>query len=509
MKSPAQAQNAIKSLLKKPDFLFIKKLAKAFPDCEIYLVGGAVRDHHLGRTDIKDYDFVVRNVPAPKLQKELKKMGWVDLVGKNFGVLKFKPTNSKEILEPFDIALPRTEKAWGKGGYKDVDVQSDYKLPLNEDLSRRDFTINAIALKVHPKFELIDEYNGLKDLKAKLIRTVGKPAERFQEDYSRLLRAVRFACQLDFKIEKETWNQVTKLMKNLGDLRQGGTERVVPFETIAKEMLKAFYNDPVKALDLYDESGAVKQLMPELLKMKGCPQPQNYHSEGDVWVHARLALKNLSSPGYKKLFGNDHPSSQIIMTTLFHDIAKPYTIKTPEKDGTDRIRFNEHDSIGGQMAKSICDRLKLSSPAGLGVDSDKMNWLISHHLLLVHANIDDIKNTTLEKYFFNANNPGQDLLKLFFVDGSATIPEKHGKPMLQDLFKLLKKLKELGKIVQRRAKPVEPILNGTQIMKEFKLKPGKIIGELLEALREQQLSKKVTTKSEAVNFLKKYLKSKK
>ncbi|HBX16465.1 MAG TPA: hypothetical protein DEF57_04215, partial [Candidatus Magasanikbacteria bacterium] len=289
MKDLNLLQNQLRRALKQAAGLgFANRLLKKFPEAKIYLVGGIVRDWILKRVS-QDYDFVVSGVPTKKLEAFLKTQGQVNLVGRRFGVFKFTPKKSTLTL---DIALPRTEHAWGTGGYKDVETQSDWRLPIEEDLKRRDFTINAMALEMSEK-KLIDPFDGQTDLKKKLIKTVGKPRERFKEDYSRMLRALRFAAQLNFTIEKNTWLALIKMMKKISN-------GIVPAEVIAKEFIKSLMSDPVKTLDLWGASGALKYLMPELLKMRNCPQPKEFHAEGDVWTHTRIALKNLTTPAYKK-----------------------------------------------------------------------------------------------------------------------------------------------------------------------------------------------------------------
>jgi len=520
MKNKITQEKVLNRLCQKfenKDFRFLKDLEEEFPKAEIYLVGGAVRDLLLGRK-CKDYDFIIREVEANDLQRFLEKRGKVNLVGKTFGVFKFVPFGG-DIHNPFDIALPRTEHSLGTGGYRDFDVQSSPTLSIKEDLSRRDFTINAMAFDIKNN-KLIDPFNGLKDLKEKKIRAVRNPEERFKEDYSRMLRAIRLACQLNLEIEKNTWKAIKQNITHLNDVirrvemvsegpvaeQKISETRAVPYEVIAKEFLKSFYYNPVKAFDLYDKSGAFKEIMPEILKMKNCPQPENWHSEGDVWVHTRLALEKLNSPEFKKQFGDKKPSLQLILAVLFHDLGKPYTIKIPEKDGVDRIRFNEHDVIGAKIAKEICQRLKLSSPENYGIDPDKIAWLIQHHMLLVQGDVSKMRPSTIEKYFFNKNNPGEDLLKLSFVDISATIP-KEKKDKFKEFKEMLKRIKEFKKLSKSKKELPEPILNGYEIMKEFNLGPGPLIGKLKTSLREKQLSGEIKNKEEAINFLKELLKN--
>ncbi|MDD3101687.1 MAG: HD domain-containing protein [Patescibacteria group bacterium] len=493
-------------LNKDKNFDFLKKLQKKFPKAEIYLVGGAVRDLFLKKTT-KDYDFVVCKVKVSDLEKFLANLGQVEFVGKSFGVFKFTPKGGDK-HNPFDIALPRRDFSFNTGGYRDVKVLTNPDLPIEEDLSRRDFTINALALSIVEGMasNIIDPFNGLKDLKNKIIKTVGKPEDRFKEDYSRMLRAIRFNCQLDndWQIEKMTWQVIKSKIKLIA--------KTVPYEIIAREFLKSFYFNPVKALDLFDQSGFFEAIMPEILKMKKCPQPKNFHSEGDVWVHTRLALEKLFSPQFKKQFNSERPNTELIIATLFHDLGKPPTIQTPEKNHTDRIRFNEHDVVGAEKTKKICERLKFSSPGfapegdsqprreNFGVDPEKIAWLIKNHMLLVHGNALKMRPQTIEKYFFNQNLPGENLLKLSFADISATILEK-GHSDFGDFKNMLKRIKELKKLSANKKELPQPILNGNEIMKEFKIKPGPRIGELLEILREKQLEGKIKDKKSAIKFL--------
>src|SRR3989338_2922097 len=166
---------------KQPELQFVPKILTKFPSATVYLVGGMVRDIALGR-DSKDFDLVVTGVLARHLEAELAKMGTVDLVGKSFGVFKFVPKGG-DPHDPLDIALPRREHAFGTGGYRDVNVQSDHRLPIADDLSRRDFTINAMALQLLTgNFELdhrlVDPFGGMAALAAQKNRDAGQPDER-------------------------------------------------------------------------------------------------------------------------------------------------------------------------------------------------------------------------------------------------------------------------------------------------------------------------------------------
>lgn len=467
--------------------------AKKFPKGQIYLVGGMVRDLLLGR-ETKDIDLVVAGVPAKPLQAFLKTKGSVNLVGKTFGVFKFVPKGRTQ--PAIDIALPRTEHAFGTGGYRDVAVKTNWKLPLTEDLSRRDFTVNALAFNLASS-TLIDPFNGLHDLKAKTIRAVGAPRTRFQEDYSRMLRALRFACQLDFHVEPKTWSALKTLMPRINSLRK--KERVVPYEIIAKELLKAFASDPLQALDLFDRSNAIKALIPELLKMKKCPQPKNHHSEGDVWQHTALALEVLTGSGFKKEFG-EKPNAEVVFATLFHDIAKPLTITYPKTRG-DRIRFHGHDEQGALLTKKISERLKLSSYKDriIDVDAERLALLVRNHLLLMSGDPRNMRATTIERHYLRNDLLGKELLMVQFADGSATI-DAAGRTGLGPYRLMKKRIAGLMNAKTRTLPP--PLLNGNEIMRERKIAPGPEVGKIIEALREAQLTGKVKTKATALQFVK-------
>ncbi|OGL90793.1 hypothetical protein A3H10_00640 [Candidatus Uhrbacteria bacterium RIFCSPLOWO2_12_FULL_46_10] len=474
---------------------FARALIKKYPQGRLYLVGGFVRDLLLGRP-CKDIDFVVTGVPRAPLVAHLKKYGRVNFVGRTFGVFKFVP-NGQHGNDAIDIALPRLDLPKGRtGAYRDVKVISRASLPIEDDLRRRDFTINALAWNIFDR-RLIDLGFGLKDLGARKLRTVGKPEDRFREDFSRMLRGLRFAAELDFSIELKTRRALKVLVQHLNDIRDG--VYVVPREVLAKELLRAFYADPVKALELYDKSGALRVLVPEMTAMKTCPQPKPYHMEGTVWRHTELALAVLASRRFCTLFP-ERPDAELIIAILWHDLGKPYTLKTPKEHGVDRIRFDGHDAVGGEMAKKIAERLKLASPpveSYYHVNPEHLEWLIGRHLLLLHDRAREMKLTTIEKYFVR-HHLAQKLQQLILVDSLATIP-KSGRPVVKHLTTLWKILDRLG---DRRHRLPNPLLNGDNIMSILNIPSGPMVGLLLRRLREQQLLGLVKNKKQAAKFVK-------
>lgn len=482
---------------------------------EIFLVGGAIRDALLGKQfeDIKDYDFVVRGIGLNRLGEILKSLGRVDLVGKSFGVYKFVP-NNKKMKVPFDIALPRKEISLATGGYRDFKIDYDERLKIKDDLARRDFTINAMAFELKSK-KLIDEFGGIKDLGDKKIRTVGNAYERFEEDYSRMLRGVRFACQLNWNFEDSTKHALKDLVSHIND--RAGEDRVVPYEVVASEMLKAFVLNPVRAFDLYGAMGMFRELTPELLKMEGCPQPKNWHSEGDVQQHTRLCLKALQGEAFRERFSTpiifnvpnfklqtttskDLINAELVMAALWHDAGKPYTIQTPEKDGVDRIRFSKHDDVSAKMAKDNFEKLKLSAAPEFNFDTDRAVWLIAKHHLFDTKTIKEMKNSTIEKYFFSDKYNGEDLLKLGFVDMISSL-RTDGEPDLTNFDLIVKRINELKKLGKGKRLP-QALLNGDEVMEILKIESGTRVGEILDKLRERQLSGGVKNKEEAIKFVK-------
>lgn len=481
-------------------FPFLAALEARFPEGEIYLVGGAVRDLLLGR-ETKDFDFLIRRVSAEKLRDFLKEHGKVNWVGKNFGVYKFMP-NGIVLEEQIDIALPRTERSFLKGGgRRDFEVQSDAALAVEEDLRRRDFTVNAIAADLK-KRALVDPFGGVDDLRAGWLRAVGDPAQRFAEDTSRLLRGLRFACQFQFQFEEKTWTALRAAIGALNAKREDGSD-VVPREIIAKEFIKAIVSDPVRAFDLWEESGAFAELIPELLRMKGCPQPEIYHTEGDVWTHTRLALSVLASPSFQAEFQEPY-DAETVLAVLFHDIGKPTTIQTPERDGVDRIRFNGHDLVGARLAREIAARLKLSTytkGSRYHVNEESLAWLIEKHLILVQGEVDQMRAATIEKHFLNPQRPGLKLLQLIFCDGSATVLPS-GNPQLVSYRRLRERIGAMEALAASRARVPPPLLSGEEVMEMLGIPPGPEVGKYLSLLREEQLSGRLADREAAKAFLK-------
>lgn len=482
------------ALKREPRLAWLAEVRAALPDAEWFLVGGAVRDLLLGRP-LKDFDFVVRLVEVEELSAVLERMGRVDLVGRTFGVLKFRPSDSED---QFDIAWPRTERAGGSGAYRDFSVQSDPELSIERDLARRDFTVNAMAWDFQQE-AIIDKFTGRVDLEAKKIRAVGEPAKRFAEDYSRLLRAVRFACQLEFEIEAETWAALQHLVPHLDDTcldGDGGKTRVVPYETIARELLKALAADASRAVDLLEHSGALFRLIPELKATVGCAQSSDHHAEGDVWTHTKLALTQLSSPEFAQLFPGAAPDVTVAVAILLHDIAKP---RVAARDG-EKWTFYGHEVMGEALARSVANRLKLASAPEFDVTPERLGWLVRQHMFPHLVRVDEVRKTTLERYFLADREAGRQLLQLAGADALASHCGDSG-PDLSNIRELQAAVAEMERQAGEGESVPPRLLGGEEIMAITDLQAGPEVGRLLDELREEQLQGRVTTVEEAREFI--------
>jgi len=477
----------------------LKALRERLPEAEWFLVGGAVRDIILGRmTERQDFDLVVRGVDLDAVALVLGTMGKVDYVGRDFGVLKFLPETASKGAPAVDIAWPRTESAGGSGKYCDFRIQSDPDLPMIDDLSRRDFTVNAMAWDF-ARQELLDPFDGMGDLEARLIRAVREPNERFGEDLSRMLRAIRFACELGFVIEPNTWDALERHAKQIAGTRRlddGTEERLVPYETVAREFAKALRADAVKAVDLLERSGLLFRLVPEFERMSRTPQSPEWHSEGDVWAHSRLALVKATGTEFGSFFPGDRLAVETMFAILLHDVGKPEMMT--EKDG--KVSFYGHDSQGAKMARSIADRLRLSSVPGIRIRPERIEWLVRNHLFPIFVDLEHVRKTTLCRYFLEDKEAGRALLHVAFADLSASEPEA-GEADPSRLRKLMEEIETLER-ESEKAKERACDLSGREVMEETGLAPGPEIGRLLEELREAQLSGEVSSEEDARTFLK-------
>ncbi|MFA5795151.1 MAG: CCA tRNA nucleotidyltransferase [Candidatus Brocadiia bacterium] len=423
---------------------------------QAYFAGGCVRDRLMKRIP-QDYDVATNARPNEVIKLFPKTLS----IGKAFGVIivlvpiQRKPGKSVESVA-IEVTTFRAE-----GPYSDGRRPDSVKFTQrDDDVARRDFTINGLLYDPIKK-ELVDLVKGKNDIRAKVIKTIGDPAKRFNEDRLRMLRAIRFACQLGFKIDPKTKSAIKRLARRIKGI---SAERI-------REELKKILISPRSAegIEMLRETGLLKEILPEIVKMRGVKQPVQFHPEGDVYVHTLKVLKHLRKPSF-----------DLALTALLHDIGKPGTFMI-----TDRIRFHEHERVGAEMAERICKRLKLSN-----AQIETITWIISKHL--VFKDIDKMRVSTLKKLFVHPAYP--ELNELHRADRLACD---------MDLKPYHKAVRLYKKYSKKELKPT-PLLNGYDLIK-LKLKPGPIFSELLHKLEEAQLENSVKTKSEAIALIKKIL----
>ncbi len=491
----------LQSLRDDPHLAFLHGLTPGLP----YLVGGAVRDALLGR-ETKDLDFVVVGLPPRALAAALARYGRVEEIeSRAFGVFKFTPTGASQT---YDVALPRRDH-WTGLAYKDL--ATELGVSLEEDLARRDFTVNALALSLQG--ELLDPCGGQADLQTRLIRAVGAPRQRFSEDPSRILRGLRLACELDFALETGTAHAMAQMAPEIIRLTPRGDTRVAP-EVIGAEFLRGFAAQPVRLLRLWDEVGLLDLLLPEVAAMRDTPQPEAFHAEGGVLAHTLLALErlgDLEQPDAEARWGSPLPfrpqSIHTRLAVLLHDIGKPPTIQYPLSPD-DRLRFPDHERVGARLAGAIADRLRLSLfPRGeaLHVSRDRLTFLVGHHMLCCGLNLASTRLTTLERYFFTPESRGGELLAVIYADLAASVPPC-GRLDFSRYASLLERLRQVADVirVRQREQRLPSLLAGNEIMGLLGLSPGPQVGRVKQALRERQLRGELATSDQARTWLREH-----
>src|ERR1700758_3492757 len=411
-----------------------------------YFAGGCVRDMVRGLMP-KDYDIVTDARPEA-VQKLFAR---TVAVGAHFGVIIVLENDFQ-----FEVATFRSDDAYIDGRHPSA---VHFSSP-EEDAQRRDFTINGMFYD--PVAErVIDLVGGQTDIGAKLVRAIGEPAKRFEEDRLRMLRAVRFATALNYEVDKKTWEA---LVANAASIDQISAERV------RDELVRIFLSaNRVRGWDLLDSSGLMRAILPELQAMKGVLQPEQFHPEGDVFVHTRLMLQLLP----------EEVSVPLVFAVLFHDIAKPVTATV---DKTGRIRFNEHDRIGAEMTDAIMRRLRFS-----GAEIEAAVEMVRQHM--VFKDTPNMRVAKLKR--FMARPTFNEELELHRVDCESS------HRMLDNYEFLLRKREEFAN------EPIipPPLLRGDDLI-ALGFKPGPEFGEILEAIETRQLEGRLRTADEALAWVK-------
>ncbi len=412
-----------------------------------YFAGGCVRDLVRGQLP-KDIDIATDARPE-EVQKIFRR---TYAVGAHFGVIVVLENEMQ-----FEVATFRADGAY-LDGRRPTEVH--FSSP-EEDARRRDFTINGMFYDP-PNDKVIDYVGGREDLADKIVRAIGDPEQRFAEDRLRLLRAVRFATVLDFKIENQTWQAL---------LQAADSIREISAERIREELIRIFLSPQrVRGWDLLDASGLMRAILPELEALKGCEQPPQFHPEGDVFKHTRIMLGLLP----------DKVSLPLVFSVLLHDIGKPGTATVDE---TGRIRFSGHDKLGAAMTERVMERLRFSR-----AEIEATVEAVDQHM--VFKDTPKMRISRLKR--FMARPHFEDEMELHRVDCLSS----HG--MLDNYAYLQAKQEEFAN------EPIipPPLVRGGDLI-ALGLKPGPRFGEILEAVETRQLEGELHDREEALAWVKK------
>ena len=408
---------------------------------ELYQVGGAVRDKLLNLEN-KDVDFLVTNLEFSVLKGLLEQFARVDAVGASFGVLKVSLES-----ETVDVALPRTERSTGIH-HRDFEVSHDASLKLEDDLARRDFTVNAMALRVSDG-TLVDPFNGQYDLEARMLRTVGNGADRFSEDPLRMLRAARFLAKLDFTPSLEL-SADARASANL--ILSVAPERI---QTELFGLLAAkSSNGVLLALEFLRDTGLLRRIIPEYQACIGYDQQNPYH-------HLTLENHMFEAVWYAVSRG---ASLNARVALLFHDIGKPRT----QSFGDDGVaHYYRHEDVGADMTHDILERLKCS------------NEILNSVVKLVREHMRPPKKSsdkTLRRWMNTLGDDWRIALEVREADMIAHKPEENFSPRVW-VESVLERCESFDLTVATFDER-ELALSGLEIMEAFDLKPGSELGRL-------------------------------
>jgi len=410
---------------------------------EAYFAGGCVRDMVM---DMDPHDYDIATNAEPDQVSELFP-GKSYSVGAAFGVVVIRTE-----VAAFEVATFRRDAASSDGRRPDsVEFCS-----AEEDVFRRDFTINGM-LYDPIEDRVLDWVGGRNDIKRRVIRAIGDPDTRFEEDKLRLMRAVRFSSRFNYAIEPSTYAAIMRLASKL---------TVVSVERLRDELVRILTGPNAgRAIRIMHDTGLLAAVLPEADAMAGVEQPPQFHPEGDVLEHTCLMLDDMRNP-----------SNELAVAVLLHDVGKPSTMRIAE-----RIRFDEHDRVGEAMTQDICLRLRFSR-----AQTDQIASLVGSHMRFMA--VQRMKLSTLKRLL--SLPKFTDHLELHRLDCTAS----HGK--LDNYEFLLRKCEELS----REEIDPPPLLTGIDLIKRG-YQPGPRFSQILGALREEQLEGRVLTQDEAEAWL--------
>ena len=437
---------------------FLKELSNLYAKngFQIYLVGGAVRDGILD-IETKDFDFTTNASSEDSIKMLNKNKYKTTEIGRAFGTIE-------TTVEDYSIHITT---------YREDKYNKDSRKPeiktsgeLETDLSRRDFTVNAIAYDINNN-EIIDPYGGLKDLSEGLIRTPDTADISFSDDPLRMLRACRFVSTHGFTPNNELFKAISKNVERI---------EIVSTERIRDEFTKLLTGkDPSLGLKAFVESGLSELIMPELNELKIEVDPKHHHK--DVYEHTMVVLDRVS------------PTLVSRMSALLHDIGKPKT-KGIENG---KVHFRHHEVVGAKMSKKILKRLKYDNET-----IKKVSLLVENHLR-PHTFKMGWTDSAVRRYIIDAGGLLEELNDLVRAD----ITTKN-KAKYEEINKYLDEMEERIKEVAEKEElsKLRPPLSGDEIMEIFDLEPGPSVGIIMKALYEQRINDGEVSKEEAIKLAK-------
>jgi poly(A) polymerase len=433
-----------------------------------FWVGGCVRDFLLGR-EPQDFDIATDAKPE-QVEKLFKK---TIPVGKKFGVIIVVEGDQQ-----FQVATFRAEADYQDGRRPEKVIFAN----AEADASRRDFTVNGLFYD--PLTEKIHDWvGGEKDLRARIIRTIGAPEERFGEDHLRLLRAVRFAAQLNFEIEPQTFTAIKNLAPKI---------KLISAERVRDELIKLFapsaadfrektpdvrqiiparfVSQAARGLVLLRDSGVLEHILPELAATIDCEQSPDFHPEGSVFNHICLMLGKMPPDANESL----------PWAVILHDIAKPVTAERDDQTGA--IHFYGHEKIGAEMAGRILQRLRFPKK-----QMEEIVTVVRHHMQF--KDVKQMRKATLRRLLLRETFPLElELHRLDCLGSNGNLEHYHF---------LVEQAMELEK--QPAIRP--PLLTGNDLI-ALGVKPGPALGALLHEIRERQLQDELKTAGQARAWVK-------
>ena len=410
---------------------------------ESFLAGGCVRDMLLNK-EPQDYDITTSARP-----EDIQRIFSSTVpVGAQFGVILVVMDGA-----PFEVASFRHD-----GPYLDGRRPSTVRFgTLEEDIQRRDFTINGMVYDPLAD-RVIDLVGGQDDLRRGLVRAIGDPRARFEEDRLRMIRAVRFAASLRFEIDLSTFAAIQRLAPTIA---------VISWERIGDEITRILTEGGAqRGFELLDRSGLLEILLPEIVAMKGTTQSPDYHPEGDVFTHTLLLLSHLGSPSETLAYG-----------CLLHDVAKPICIR---RDG-DRITFYGHTEQGAEMAEAILKRLKRGRAVW-----ERVSYLVRNHLR--HVQAPQMRLSTLKRFL--REDGIEELLELARIDALSSNGDLSYYRFCQE---------RRGELKQEEIRP-EPLVRGGDLI-ELGFKPGPQFKEILHQVEDAQLGGELRSRDEAIEWV--------